>query len=157
MKKAICLLISTVLVSAVSCFAESVPTGFSPLSEMKNVQAKATLGGKLVVLVVRGTGYDQAYMDAGFKTGINSLGGGVEKIFSRPDEINSADRSEFPQGLKDLLNKRKFSNGSAILFVVFDPKMTKVYAEVDATDLVEDRKLNLEFKKKVQEAKKTLK
>ena len=157
MKKAICLLISAVLMSAVTCFAESVPTGFSPLSDMKNVMAKAALEGKLVVLVVRGTSSDAAYMDAGFRAGMNAVGGGVEKIFSRPDEINSADTTDFPQALKNLLKKRSFTSGSVVIFVVFDPKMTKVFAEVDATDMVEDRKLSQEFKKKVQEAKKTLK
>ncbi len=155
--KAICLLISAVLMSAVSCFADAVPTGFSPLSDMKNVQAKAVLGGKLIVLVVRGTCSDAAYMDAGFHAGMNAVGGGVEKIFTRPDEINSADKSEFPPALKKLLNRRSFSSGSVVIFVVFDPKMTQVFAEVDATDMVEDRKLSQEFKKKVQEAKKTLK
>jgi len=157
MKKAICLLISTVLLSAVSCLADSVPTGFSPLSAIKDVQAKAVLGGKLILLVVRGTSSDAAYMDAGFHAGMNAVGGGVEKIFSRPDEINSADTADFPQGLKKLLDKRSFSSGSVVIFVVFDPKMTKVFAEVDATDMVEDRKLSLEFKKKVQEAKKSIK
>jgi|GEM_PF-1628646 len=157
MKKAICLIISAVLVSAVSCFAEDVPTGFSPLSDIKDVQAKAVLGGKLIVLVIRGSGYDAASMEAAFRTGMNSVGGGVEKIFSRPDEINSANTADFPQGLKDILKKRSFTTSWAVYFLVFDPKMTKVVAEVNAAELVENRKLNIEFKKKVQEAKKSIK
>lgn len=142
--------------SAVSCFAQDVPTGFSPLSELKDVQAKATLDGKLVVLVVKGIGY-AAYVESAFKTGNNSIGGGVEKIFTRPDEINNADKSAFPQALKDRLKKGAFSTGSAVTFIVFDSKMTKIFAEANGRDLLEDRKLNNEFKKKVQEAKKTLK
>ena len=158
MKKAICLMISAVMLSAVPCFAGGdIPTGFSPLSEMKEAQARAALNGKLVVLVVRGRGYDASYSDAAFQTGVKSLGGAVEKIFTRPEEINNADKSGFPQALRDLMKKRLFSSGSACTFVVFDPKMTTVYAEANGGDLLDDRKLNNAFKKKVQDAKKTLK
>jgi hypothetical protein len=158
MKKAICLLISTVLISAVSCFAVDVPAGYSSLSEIKDVQARAVLGGKLVVLVIKGTGYsDAAYVEAGFHAGQNAVGGGVEKIFTRPDEINTASKTDFPQGLKDILKKRSFDTSWAVYFVVFDPKMTKVVAEVNASELPENRKLGIEFKKKVQEAKKAIK
>lgn len=157
MKKAICLLISAVILSAVSCFADEIPTGFSPLSEIKNVQAKAALEGKLVVIVIRGRGGNNAHDDAIFKTGVTSLGGGVEKIFTRPDEINGASQTDFPQVLRDRLKKEKFTKGAACTFVVFDPKMTQIVVEEEGGNLWEDRKLNLEFKKKIQEAKKTLK
>ena len=158
MKKTICLLVSAVLMTAVSCFAADVPSGFSPLSEIKDVQAKAVLGGKLVVLVIKGTGYyDQAYVEAGFHAGLNAVGGGVEKIFTRPDEIKSANTADFPQGLKDILKKDSFNTSWAVYFVVFDPKMTKVVARVNASELPENRKLGLEFKKKIQEAKKAIK
>ena len=156
MKKAICLLLSTVLMSAVSCNAEDVPAGFSPLSAMKDVQAKAALDGKLILLVVKGGGVDSS-IDAGFKTGMNSVGGGVEKIFSMTDEINNADRSAFPKALKDLMDKSLFTTGYAVTFVVFDPKMTTIYARGSGRALLNDRKLNIDFKKKVQDAKKTLK
>lgn len=156
MKKAICLLISAALISAVSCFAEDVPTGFSPLSAIKDVQAKAALDGKLILLVVKGGGVDSS-IDAGFKAGMNAVGGNVEKIFSRTDEINNADRSVFPSALKNMMDKSLFTTGYHITFVVFDPKMTTVYAEGSGRALVYDRKIYTEFKKKVQEAKKTLK
>jgi len=156
MKKAICLLITTVLMSAVSCFADDVPAGFNPLSAMKDVQAKAALNGKLILLVVKGGGVDSS-IDAGFKAGMNAVGGSVEKIFSRTDEINNADRSAFPTALKNMMDKSLFTTGYHIAFVVFDPKMTTVYAEASGRALVYDKKVYAEFKKKVQEAKKTLK
>jgi len=158
MKKTICVLISSVLMSAVSCIAADVPAGYSPLSEIKEVQAKAVLGGKLVVLVIKGTGYsDPAYVEAGFHAGQNAVGGNVEKIFTRPDEINSANKADFPEGLKDILKKRTFDTSWAVYFLVFDPKMTKLVADVNGSELPENRKLGLEFKKKVQEAKKNIK
>ncbi len=156
MKKTICLLVSTVLMTAVSCFADDVPTGFSPLSEIKEVQAKAALEGKLVLLVVKGDA-ESANVEAAFHTGMNSVGGGVEKIFTRTDEINNANRSAFPKGLKELMDKRLFTTGYSVTFVVFDPKMTTIYAQASGRALLNDRKLNIDFKKKVQDAKKTLK
>lgn len=157
MKKPICLLISTVLLSVVPCFAkDDAPRGFSPLSELKEVQTKALADKKLIVLVVKGMDDQCPNCAAALENGVKALGSGVEKVFARAETIGQADATAFTPALQERV-KRNFTTGAAVTFLVFNPEMTSIIAEAGRTQLQADKKATATFKKTVQDAKKALK
>ena len=157
MKHSILLLVSAVLLSVLPAGAkESVPRGFSSLSELKEVQAKAVVDKKLVVLVVKGMDDSCPNCAAALANGLQAVGSGVVKVFARAETIGSADASAFSPALQARV-QQQFVRGAAVTFVVFDPEMSKILAEAGRKELQNDKKATAAFKQEVQAAKKALK
>lgn len=156
MKKSLLILVSAVLLSALPATAkEETPRGFSSLSELQDVQAKATADKKLVVLVVKGMNDSCPYCAAALANGLKAVGSGVVKVFARAETIGAADASAFTPALKTRV-QQQFTRGAAVTFVVFDPEITKILVEAGRQELQSDKKTIAAFKQKVQDAKKAL-
>jgi len=156
-KNSICLLLSTMLLSVVPCSAkEDAPRGFSPLSELKDVQTKALADKKLIVLVVKGMDDQCPNCAAALENGLKAVGSGLEKVFARAETIGKADATAFTPALQQRV-KQNFTTGAAVTFVVFNPEMTQIVAEAGRKELQSDKKAIAAFKKEVQDAKKTVK
>jgi hypothetical protein len=157
MKKPLVLLMSALLVSTFSAVAkDDIPRGFSPLGELKEVQAKAVAEKKLVVLVVKGADDECPYCAAALENGMKAVGSGTAKLFARAETIGDADAANFTPALKDRV-KKQFIRGAAVTFVVFNPEMTEILAEAGRKELESDKNSIAAFKKEVQDAKKALK
>jgi hypothetical protein len=157
MKRPILVLVSALLLSAFPAAAkDDAPRGFSPISELKEAQAKAVTDKKLVVLVVKGKDDECPNCAAALENGEKAIGSGVVKVFARAETIGKEDASAFPPALQARV-KQHFTTGAAVTFVVFDPAMSKIIVEAGRKELQSDKKATAEFKKTVQEAKKALK
>ncbi len=157
MKKPILVLVSSLLLAAFPAAAkDDAPRGFTPITELKDAQAKAVADKKLVVLVVKGMDDACPYCAAALENGEKAIGSGVVKVFARAETIGKQDASAFTPTLKERV-KKNFVTGAAVTFVVFDPEMSKIIAEAGRKELQDDKKATSEFKKTVQEAKKALK
>ena len=157
MKNSILVVVSAMLLSAFTVAAkEDAPRGFSSLSEMKDVQAKAAADKKLVVLVVKGLNDSCPYCAAALANGVKAVGSGVIKVFARAETIGKADASAFTEAFKARA-QQPFTMGAAVTFVVFDPEMNQIVAEAGRQELESNKKSIAAFKEKVQEAKKALK
>jgi len=157
MKNPVLVLVSSILLSALPATAkDDAPRGFAPITELKDAQAKATTDKKLVVLVVKGMDDECPNCAAALENGEKAVGSGVVKVFARAETIRKQDTSSFPPALKERL-KKPFVTGAYVTFVVFDPAMSKIIVEAGRKELQSDKKAIADFKKAVQEAKKTLK
>ena len=157
MKKPIFILVSALLLSVLpSAARDDAPRGFSPISELKEAQAKAVSDKKLVVLVVKGKDDACPNCTAALENGEKAIGSGVVKVFARAETIGKEDASAFPPVLQARV-KRNFTTGASVTFVVFDPAMSKIIVEAGRSELQSDKKATAEFKKAVQDAKKDLK
>lgn len=157
MKHPLLVLASALLLSLLPATAkDDAPRGYAPLSELKEAQAKAAAGQKLVVLVVKGKDDECPNCAAAMENGEKAVGSGVIKVFTRAETIREQDAAAFPEALKERL-KKPFITGAYVTFVVFDPTMSKIVAEAGRNELQSDKKAIAEFKKAVQEAKKGLK
>lgn len=157
MKNPILVLVSAFLFTVFPAAAkDDAPRGFSPISELKDAQSKAVADKKLVVLVVKGMDDACPNCAAALENGEKAVGSGVVKVFARAETIRKLDSSAFPPALKERL-KQPFVTGAYVTFVVFDPDMSKIVAEAGRKELQNDKKATAEFKKTVQEAKKSLK
>jgi hypothetical protein len=134
---------------------DDAPSGFVPLSELQEAQAKAA-GKKLVVLVVKGMDDACPNCASAMGNGEKAIGSGVVKVFARAETISKADSTGFTPALKARIAKN-FTTGAAVTFVVFNPDMTTIVAEASRKELQDDKDATNAFKKEVQEAKKTLK
>lgn len=143
------------------CFAlplvakDDAPSGYAPLSELQEAQAKGA-GKKLVVLAVKGLDDDCPNCVTAMQNGEKAIGSGVVKVFARAETISKADSAAFTPELKARIAKN-FTTGASVTFVVFNPEMTKIVAEASRKELQDDKDATAEFKKVVQEAKKALK
>lgn len=157
MKNPIPALVSALLLATFPAAAkDDAPRGFMPISELKDAQTKATADKKLVVLVVKGMDDACPNCAAALENGEKAVGSGVVKVFARAETIRQQDSAAFPFALKERL-KKPFVTGAYVTFVVFDPGMSKVVAEAGRKELQSDKKATADFKKAVQDAKKTLK
>ena len=157
MKKPILVLVSALLLTAFPAAAkDDVPRGFTPISELKEAQAKAIADKKLVVLVVKGKEDECPNCAATLENGDKAVGSGVVKVFARAETIEKEDTSAFPPALKDRM-KQHFMTGFSVTFVVFDPAMSKIIVEAGRKELQSNKKTIADFKKTVQDAKKALK
>jgi len=157
MKKSILVVVSAILLSALPAAAKGdAPRGFSPISELKEAQAKAAADNKLVVLVVKGMDDNCPNCAAALENGEKAIGAGVVKVFARAETIAKEDASDFTPALQARV-KQLFTTGAAVTFVVFDPAMSKIIVEAGRKELQSDKKATAEFKKTVQNAKKALK
>lgn len=157
MKNPILVLVSSILLSALPAIAkDDAPRGFSPISELKDAQAKAATDKKLVVLVVKGMDDECPNCAAALENGEKAIGSGVVKVFARAETIREQDSSAFPPALKERL-KKPFVRGAYVTFVVFDPTMEKIIVEAGRNELQSNKKAIADFKKTVQDAKKALK
>ena len=161
MKHKILVLVSTLLCSAITAMAaakstEKVPSGFTPISELKEAQAKAASDKKLVVLVVKGMDDSCPNCAMTLENGLKAAGSGIIKVFARAETLNKQDTTAYPPALQERV-KQQFVTGASVTFLVFDPEMSKILVEGDRKTLQSDKKAIAEFKKAVQEAKKSLK
>ena len=157
MKNPILVLVSALMLTAFPAAAkDDAPRGFTPISELKEAQTKAVADKKLVVLVVKGMDDECQNCAAALENGEKAVGSGVVKVFARAETIRKLDSSAFPPALKERL-KQPFVTGAYVTFVVFDPDMSKIVAEAGRKELQSDKKATADFKKAVQESKKTLK
>jgi hypothetical protein len=154
MKNSLVVLISALLTALPAVAKEDVPRGFSPLTDVREAQAEATSGKKLVVV----KGRDDACPNCAvaLENGLKAVGSGVVKVFARAETIGNEDASNFTPALQARV-KQNFSTGAWVTFVVFDPEMTKIVAEASRKELQDDKQATAAFKKTVQEAKKALK
>lgn len=156
MKKSL-LLIAAAFLSVLPAMAkEDVPRGFSPLTELKEAQAKAAKDKKMVVLVVKGMDDACPYCAAALTNGLGAVGSGVVKVFARAETIREVDSSGFPEPLQARI-KQGFTTGAAVTFLVFDAEMNKIVAEAGRSELQDDRKAIAAFKKTISEARKATK
>jgi len=101
MKKSILILIAAILLSALPAAAkDNAPRGFSPISELKEAQAKAVTDKKLVVLVVKGMDDNCPNCAAALENGEKAIGSGVVKVFARAETIGKEDASAFTPALQ---------------------------------------------------------
>ena len=157
MIKSILILVSAIFLSALPAAAkDDAPRGFSPISELKDAQAKAVTDKKLVVLVVKGMDDTCPNCAAALENGEKAIGSGVVKVFARAETIGKEDASAFTPALQARV-KQLFTTGAAVTFVVFDPAMSEIIVEASRKELQRDKKAIAEFKKTVQNAKKALK
>jgi len=100
-KISIHILVSAILLSALPAAAkDDAPRGISPLSELKEAQAKAVTDKKLVVLVVKGMDDNCPNCAAALVNGEKAIGSGVVKVFARAEAIGKEDASAFTAALQ---------------------------------------------------------
>lgn len=131
---------------------DKTPGGYEPISELEAARAEAG-GNKLIVVLVKGMNDSCPHCDDAVKAGQRAIGTGVVKIFARAETLNSANLSSYPQSFQTRAGK-KFTTGASVTFLVFDPAMEKLIAEITRTELQGNKKLTAEFKKTVLDAKK---
>lgn len=130
---------------------DKAPRGYEPISELEAARSEAG-GKKLIVVLVKGMDDSCPNCVSAMENGERAIGAGVVKVFVRAEEINKADLSAYPQAFQERA-KKKFTYGSAVTFLVFDPAMEKLIAEATRTELQSNKKLTADFKKTIQEAK----
>lgn len=135
---------------------DQTPSGYAPLAELKEVQAKAMADKKLVVLVVQGENVECPNCVTSLENGEKAVGSGVAKVYARTKDISASSNPSFPAALQARAAKH-FTSGAEVTFVVFNPEMTKIIAEANRDTLQDDAKATAAFKKEVQAAKKALK
>ncbi|MGC4015063.1 MAG: hypothetical protein QM755_11195 [Luteolibacter sp.] len=135
---------------------EDVPRGFTPISELKDVQAKAAKDKKLIVLVVKGSDDSCPHCAAAMEAADKSVGSGVLQVFARAADMNKADKGGFPEALKNRA-KKLFTDGAWVTVLVFNPDMSQIIAEADRKGLDDNKEATAAFHQKVVEAKKALK
>ncbi len=135
---------------------EKIPSGYYPLEEWSKAKEEAMKEKKLIVLVIKGDKDNVISCENALDNGLKAVGSGVIKIFTRTDDIQTADGSLYPAPLQKRM-QRKFGNGAFFTLMVFDPEMNKLIAEETRTNLLDDREKISAFKKTVQEAKRALK
>jgi hypothetical protein len=135
---------------------DTIPRGYSPIAEVKEVQTKAASSKKLVVLCVKGKDDACPRCATALENGEKAIGSGVIKLFARAEDIQSVDSTNFSAALKARV-QQGFTGGASVTFVVFNPEMDKIIAEAGRDKLEDDKAATAEFKKQVQEAKKSLK
>ena len=157
MKNSILVVVSAILLFALPAAAkDDAPRGFSPISELKEAQAKAVANKQLVVLVVKGMDDSCPNCATSLENGEKAIGSGVVKVFARAETIGKEDASAFTPALQVRV-KQLFTTGAAVTFLVFDPAMSKIIVEASRKELQSDKKAIAEFKKTVQAAKQALK
>lgn len=132
---------------------DKAPGGYEPISELEAARAESG-GKKLIVILVKGMDDACPNCADAVQNGERAIGSGVVKVFARAETLNKADLSAYPQAFQERA-KKKFTYGSAVTFLVFDPAMEKLIAEATRKELQSDKKLTAEFKKIVKEAKET--
>lgn len=135
---------------------EDVPRGFTPISQLKDVQAKAAKDKKLIVLVVKGSDDSCPHCAAAMEAADKSVGSGVIQVFARAADINKADKSGYPAALKSRADKT-FTDGAWVTVLVFNPDMSQIIAEADREGLDGNKEATTAFHQKVVDAKKALK
>lgn len=130
---------------------EKVPGGYEPISELEAARSEAG-GKKLIVILVKGMDDSCPNCTDAVDNGERAIGSGVVKIFARAETLNKADLSTYPAAFQERA-KKKFTYGSAVTFLVFDPSMEKLIAEATRKELQSNKQLTAEFKKTIKEAK----
>lgn len=130
---------------------DKTPRSYDPISELEAARSEAN-GKKLIVVLVKGLDDACPNCAAAMENGERAIGSGVVKVFARAETLNKADLSAYPKAFQERA-KKKFTYGSAVTFLVFDPVMEKLIAEATRTELQSNKKLTADFKKIVQEAK----
>lgn len=130
---------------------DKAPRGYDPISELEAARSEAG-GKKLIVVLVKGLDDACPNCAAAMENGERALGSGVVKVFARAETLNKADLSAYPAAFQERA-KKKFTYGSAVTFLVFDPAMEKLIVEATRKELQSNKKLTAEFKKTVKEAK----
>ncbi len=132
---------------------DTIPRGYDPITEVKEVQAKAASSKKLVVLCVKGKDDACPRCAAAMENGEKAIGSGVVKLFARAEDIRSADSASFTPALKSRV-QQGFTGGAYVTFVVFNSAMDQIVAEAGRDKLEDNKEAIAAFKKQVQEAKK---
>lgn len=156
MKTLLCSFVVAVCAAATLHAKEDVPRGFTPISQLKDVQAKAVKDKKLIVLVVKGSDDACPHCAAAMEAADKSVGGGVIQVFARAADVNKADKSAYPAVLKSRAEKL-FTDGAWVTVLVFNPDMSQIVAEADRKGLDGNKEVTSAFRQKVLEAKKTIK